>query len=677
MTDPELASRHAALCERIRKLDHAYYILHRPEASDAEYDALMRELRDIEARAPELVTPDSPTQRVGAPLPEGSDFEKVLHPQPMLSLDNTYERGQLAEFLKRVGRRLGEVASAVGYAVEPKIDGISIECFYEDGQLRRALTRGDGKVGEDVTNNVRAIGSVPLRLAEDFTGVVRGEVFMAWKDFHIVNRERIAAGEEPFANPRNAAGGTLHLLDPALVRSRRLSALFYEILDARVETQVEVLETLSRLGFPVVPDVRVAFELEEILEIIDSWQERRGELDIPMDGLVLKVDCLAWRSLLGSTAKEPRWAVAFKFPAEGASTRLLRVDAQVGRTGQVTPVAILEPVQLSGTTVARASLHNWDFVKAMELRAGDVVVVAKAGEIIPQVLGVDFSAPRGEEPIAAPEACPSCHTPLVRKDGEVALRCPAEETCPAQVVGRIVHFVSRNAMNIDSLGEKVVERLVQARLVRTPADLYRLNYAMLMMMVEGFREKNARRLRDAVEASRRASLARFIHALGIPGVGQVMARRLAEHFRTFEAFLAFSASSPEERREFLAKIPGFASVLQQDVSGYFERPWFRRMLEDFRELGFSPMQAESIGPLAGKVFCITGTLSIPRAEAVRRIESLGGMVVGSVTSKCHYLVIGEDPGADKLRDAEKLAGKSDIKKLDEAALMRLLQGEAP
>lgn len=690
MTDPELAKRHAALCERIRRLDHAYYVLNRPEASDAEYDALMRELREIEKKAPELAAPDSPTQRVGAPLPDGSHFEKIPHPKPMLSLGNTYKIKDIQDFLGRVEKKIRKTGEneqempefsaaeyPIEYTVEPKIDGISIECFYENGELKRALTRGDGITGEDVTANVRTIASVPLRLTSDFSGVVRGEIYMTREVFEELNRTRKMAGEEPFANPRNAAGGTLHLLDPALVRARRLSAMFYEILDAPEETQRGVLKALENLGFPVVPEVRAASTLEEILEIINFWQEYRAVWDVPMDGLVIKADRLAWRELLGNTAKEPRWAVAYKFPAEEASTKLAGVEIQVGRTGQITPVALLEPVQLAGTTVARASLHNWDFIEKKGLRIQDTVIIAKAGEIIPQVVRVDIDSLRGETPVARPAVCPSCGTPLVTEDNEAFLKCPAEETCHAQIVGRLLHFASRNAMNIDSLGEKVIDKMVRARLVKTPPDLYRLNFAMVMMLVEGFKDKNTRRLRDAIAQSREASLARFLYALGMPGVGMVYARKLAERFRTFEAFMAFAESPAQARVETLEKLPDIGKKTCMGISEYIERPWFLRMLRDFRDLGFSPVHADAVGPLSGRVFCITGTLSVPRLEMQRRIEKQGGTVVGAVTQKCHYLVVGENPGADKLRDMEKLAGKSDIQKLDEAALMRLLQGEAP
>jgi DNA ligase (NAD+) len=606
----------------------------------------MRELREIEAQAPELVTPDSPTQRVGAPLPEGSHFEKAPHPKPMLSLDNTYEIGDIKKFLDRAEKTL---QNSVEYTVEPKIDGISIECFYENGEFVRALTRGDGKTGEDISANVRTVSSVPLRLASAFSGVVRGEIYMSQDVFEDLNRALAAEGKEPFANPRNAAGGALHLLNPAEVRARRLSAMFYEILDAPVQTQMEVLQRLQELGFPVVPDASVASTLEEIQEAIDFWQERRVLWDVPMDGLVLKVNPLEKRELLGQTAKGPRWAVAYKFPAEQAATQLLRVDAQVGRTGQVTPVAILAPVPLAGTTVSRASLHNWDFIRKKNLRIGDTVAVAKAGEIIPQVLRVEASAPRGEAPIEPPKACPSCGTLLVKPNQKEILYCPNEEACPAQVVGRLVHFASRNAMNIESLGEKVVERLVQAHLVRTPPDLYRLNYAMVMMMVEGFKDKNTRRLRDAIEKSREASLSRFLYALGIPGVGEVLARKMAEHFRSFKAFLNFAGAPLEHRLETLGKLTNIGSILQKDIAEYVGRPWFRQMLQDFADLGLSLVQQETSGPLSGKVFCITGTLSLSRLEIQRLIEKRGGTVVSTVTKKCHYLVVGENPGEDKLR----------------------------
>lgn len=683
MTDPELARRHAELSEQIRTLDYAYYVYNQPKVSDSEYDALIRELRQIEEQAPELVTSNSPTQRVGAPLPEGSRFEKVPHPQRMLSLDNTYQIGDIRKFLDRVEKKLQQkwellhtkTELLIEYTIEPKIDGISIECFYENGEFKRALTRGDGYMGEDITINMKTIASLPLRLMSNFSGVVRGEVYMSQNVFEELNQKRVNAHEEPFANPRNATGGTLHLLNPAEVRVRRLSVMFYELLDAPTQTQLEVLHMLQTLGFPIVPEVHVASSLEEIQEIIDFWQERRAQWHVPMDGLVLKVNRLQWRELLGETAKEPRWAVAYKFPAEEATTQLLRIDAQVGRTGQITPVAILAPVSLAGSMVARASLHNWDFIQQKNLRIGDFVVIVKAGEIIPQVLRVNTQVSRGKTVVQPPNTCPSCGSALVKLANEVALRCPAEETCPSQVIGRLVHFASRHAMNIDSLGEKIIEKLVQARLVRTPPDLYRLNYAMVMMMIEGFKEKNTRRLRDAIEKSREVSLSRFLYALGLPGVGQVLARILAEHFQSFYNFLDFANSSRAQRMETLSKLTNVGNILQRDIAEYIERPWFTKMLRDFADLGFAPVQTQTVGFLTGHIFCITGTLSRPRLEIQKLIEKQGGVVVNKVTKQCRYLVVGNNPGEDKLRDFEKLSGKSDIKKLDEAALMRLLKGE--
>ncbi len=687
MSFSEDRSRHADLCEKIHRHNHSYYVLNQPEISDQEYDRMMRELVQLEEAWPELVTPWSPSRQVGAPVPEGAGFTKVTRQHPMLSLENTYERSDLVRFVENVCK-VTDGAGDPDFVVEPKIDGISIECRYEDGRFVQALTRGDGLTGEDVTANARTVGSVPQVLSEPFTGTVRGEIFMKFNDFARVNEIRQEKGEEPFANPRNAAGGALHLLDPALVRERRLSAVFYEIVDAGEKTQWEVLMRLKALRFALPPEPMLVTGLAGILGTVDQWELARHDLEMPTDGLVIKVNLMELHKRLGQSAKYPKWAVAWKFAAERAITLLKEVSAQVGRTGQVTPVAILEPVKLSGSTVARASLHNWDYVVKKDLRTGDSVVVEKAGEIIPQVLKVDLHGARGPlaVPVREPSVCPDCETGLVRRKAggqgksQVALCCPNETGCPAQVVARIVHFVSRKAMNIDSLGEKLVEKLVRTKLVRTSADLYRLEPIMLLQL-EGFGGKSVRQLIKSIGNSRNASLARFLYALGIPGMGEVNAQTLAAHFKNLKQVLSF-ATAPRDlfSDSELKNLSGLGDVLAAEILGFFDRRENMELLRDFIALGMNPVHEETRGgALTGKGFCITGTLSRSRNEVADAIREQGGTVLSGVTGKCHYLVVGENPGADKLRKLEKFNSdeKSVITRLDEAALERLLRGENP
>lgn len=788
MTEPEIAARHADLCARIAAHDHAYYVLDRPTIDDREYDALVRELRELEALDPGLVTPDSPTQRVGAPLPGEGRFAKVTRAVPMLSLENSYNPADLGKFERSVRMLLRSTDAAgdlyqgtLAYVLEPKIDGISLECVYEAGRLKLAATRGDGITGEDVTVNVREVAAVPRVLAQPLDLTVRGELFLRFADFEALNRRRGEEGLEPLVNPRNAVGGAIHQLElhkraqkaarqlslfdteasgeseKNPIAELNLSAFFYEVVgDAVRPTQRENLAFLEGLGFQIPPGIEVVDSLEGVLEVVGRWETARARVGFPMDGLVVKVDDTALWKLIGRSAKSPRWAIAFKFAAERAVTRLASVDAQVGRSGVVTPVANVEPVFLAGTTVARASLHNWGFLRVRRLRTGDWVYIEKAGEIIPQVTGVDGTRERGVEIVTAPERCPSCAAelrkePMVIKnekkfqeqisqikrdfprapgddgpdeleellaliklrqskkkkpitrverdfprapgddgtDGpdeaqeRIRLRdafyfCPDEEGCPAQIAERVIHFVSRQALDIDQLGEKVVARLVAAGHLRAPGDLYRLREEHLAGL-EGFAEKSVSQLLSAIERSKRAPLPRFIFALGITGVGAVNARLLAAHFGGLAGLVAFAGADRPTREARAREIPGLGDALSRELAAYFDRTWAVRQLEDLAGLGFElagPVAGDR--PLLGKVFCITGRLSRPRSELVSRIQERGGVTRVSPSKNCDFFVRGEDAAADKVATFEKLKneGKSAIRELSEEELERVLRGES-
>ncbi len=737
MADPTIAARHAALCGLIHAQNHAYYVLNRPVMTDREYDALLQELKDLEAAAPELVTPDSPTQRVGAPLPSESRFEKVTRAVPMLSLDNSYNPKDIITFEKSV-RQFLRPSDATGdsfkgdleFIIEPKLDGVSIECVYEQGRLKLAATRGDGITGENVTVNIAAIDSVPKTLAEPLDLTVRGEIFLRFADFEALNRRRQAEGLEPLVNPRNAVGGAIHQLElhkkaaraarqltlfdaaepadekPNPITGLNLSAVFYEVAGGlQKATQVANLKFLEGLGFSVPQEPALAASVEEILAVIARWDEKRLQSGFPMDGLVIKVnDCALWK-LLGRSAKSPRWAIAYKFKAERVSSRLVSVDAQVGRTGIITPVANVEPVFLGGTTVSRASLHNWSYVRKKKLRIGDSVWVEKAGEIIPQIMEVDETRDRGSELVEPPTVCPSCGTELLKEslitrkkkardeepeagpeaepvleidDGEDAfLTCPNEEGCRARLTARIIHFVSRGAMNIDSLGEMIVTRLVEAGFVGSPVDLYRLGETQLYA-IEGFAEKSVTGLLASIEKSRSATLSRFIFGMGIPSVGIVNARLLAGHFRTLGRLVEFARSDRSARSAAIREISGLGEKLQEEIVDYFERPWVVRILVELSGLGLDFSEPDSgRKPLLGKVFCITGTLQRVRSEVVAMIQEQGGVTRVSPSRNCDYFVEGANPTPKKVQLYETLKNdkKSDIRRLSEAELIRLLRGE--
>ncbi len=667
------------LRREIRRHEYLYYVLDAPEISDAAFDALMRELEALEARYPEFITPDSPTQRVGGqPAPE---FTQVRHRVPLLSLANAYDEGELRAFDQRVRRWLAEQLPAeeadrvlrvgVEYVAEHKVDGLAIALLYERGVLVRGATRGDGEVGEDVTANLRTIRSLPLRLqgelGEQLTLEARGEVYMSRASFERLNELRAQRGEPLFANPRNAAAGSVRQLDPRVTAERSLDLFVYGIgfvEGATVERHSEALELLRRVGLRVNPYFRLCAGIEEAIAYCREWQARRHELPYDIDGIVLKVDRLAYQELLGATAKSPRWAIAYKFPAEQAATVVRDIVVNVGRTGAITPMAILEPVRLAGTTVSRASLHNEDYIRQKDIRIGDTVLVQKAGEIIPEVVAVLTDRRTGAERVwSMPTTCPVCGSPVVRPPGEAVARCSGPN-CVGRLVEGIVHFASRDAMDIEGLGPAVASQLVENGLVRSLADLYGLTVEQLQGL-ERMGPKSAENLIRAIEASKKRPLARLLFGLGIRHVGEGVARDLAEHFGSLDRL---KTATVEE----LTAVRGLGEKIARSVVAYFADPQVQEMLERLRRAGVNLEQprlaAEGQGSLAGKRFVLTGTLSsMSRREAEEAIRARGGLVASSVSRQTDYVVAGADPGS-KLDRARELG----VSVLDEAAFLQLL-----
>jgi DNA ligase (NAD+) len=662
--------RIAQLIAEIEDHDRRYYLENRPTISDAEYDGLLAELRGLEAEHPEQIVPWSPTQRVGGK--PTSDFPKVVRDVPMLSLDNTYDEGELRAFHERVVRGLGGDEPA--YVVEPKIDGIGVEARYQDGVYTLGATRGDGRVGDDITLNLRTIRHLPMRLPERVAITVRGEAFLPRAAFEDMNEARIAAGEEPFMNPRNAAGGTLKQKDPAKVAERPLELLFYEIVDGDRNrgSHSDSLKWLKSLGFPVSPDIAQVRGLEALLETVHGWQERVGALPYDADGLVVKVDSYAQRRELGQTAKFPRWAVAYKFPARQVTTILRDILPAVGRTGVITPTALLEPVELSGTIVKRAGLHNYDQVRRLGLRPGDRVLIEKAGEIIPQVLAV--TEPSSAAPFEPPAQCPSCRHPLVRLEGEVALRCPNRVACRMQLIWFVDFFCGRGTMNIAGLGLERAGQLIEAGLIRDIADIFLLTVDKLVPL-ERWNEKSAQNLVAAVdEAKRKATLGRLLTALGIPHVGGVAAHAIARRYRRLAPLLAFLDERGEAALALdLEEIDGIGAVIARAAARFLADPVSRAVVEKLRSLGVDPEEPEVPRGRIEGTFVVTGTLSRPREEIIRRIEQAGGKVTGSVTKKTSYLVAGADVGRAKMDAAQKHG----VQIIGEADLENLLTSDLP
>ena len=648
------------LRERLTRAGYEYYVLDRPTMSDYDYDHQLRRLEELEAAHPEAVTPDSPTQRVGGQALES--FTQVVHKVPLESLQDVFDYDELRQFDQRVRGAVPEAA----YDVEPKVDGLSVALEYQDGLFVRGATRGDGQVGEDVTENLRTVRSIPLRIP-DAPGqlIVRGEVYMPKKVFHALNEEREKRGEALFANPRNAAAGSLRQLDPKVAAARRLDIAVFNVQWAEGETfrtHLETLDYLQSKGFKVIPHYTAA-TIEEAVSHVADIGEHRDSFPFDIDGAVIKVNDLAQREVLGSTAKFPRWAAAYKYPPEVKPSRVVDITIQVGRTGVLTPKAQLEPVRLAGTTVTSATLHNQDFIAEKDIRIGDTVLVRKAGEIIPEVLSVVAEKrPEGTVPYVFPAVCPVCGAPVERDEDGAHIRCTGAE-CPAQLLRNLAHFASRDAMDIEGLGIAVVENLVNAGLVRTPGDLYFLKEEDVAQL-ERMGKKSAQNLVEAIARSREQDLSRLIYALGIRQVGQKTGKVLAARFRTMDAL---ENASLEE----LTAVDDIGEITARSILDWFASPQSRHLLARLREAGVNMEAAEqgSDQRFAGLTFVLTGTLEhFTRDEAASRIEALGGKSAGSVSKKTSYVVAGEAAGS-KLRKAQELG----VPVLSEAEFLAMLE----
>jgi len=655
------------LRELLDQYNYEYYVLDNPSVPDSEYDRLMKELIDIEAAHPELITPDSPTQRVGAePL---KAFQKVIHKTPMLSLGNAFDEADLRDFDRRVRQGVGH--QKVTYVAELKIDGLAVSLTYENGQLVLGATRGDGTTGEDITQNIKTIRSVPLKLKQPVNLEVRGEAYMPRASFERLNKRRAEAGEPLFANPRNAASGSLRQLDPKIAAERKLDVFLYQIgsTDGKeLRRHSDGLEWIQSLGLKTNPEWRRCDSLQEVLDFIAYWTEKRPELPYDIDGIVIKVDSLEQQRMLGFTAKSPRWAIAYKFPAEEVVTTVEGIALTVGRTGAITPTAVLTPVQVAGTTVGRATLHNEDYIREKDIRIGDQVVIHKAGDIIPEVVRVLKERRTGREvPFRMPEQCPDCGSDLVRIEGEAALRC-INPKCPAQIQEGLIHFVSRNAMNIDGLGEKVIKQLFKNDLVQDVADIYALTYDDLIKL-ERMGDKSVRNLLSAIAESKKNSLERLLFGLGIRYIGAKAAKTLAQAFGTIDRLMA---ATTEE----LLSVEEIGDKMADSIRTYFSSPDVRALIDELKSYGLNmtytggtTQEANAAdSPFNGKTVVLTGKLSaMSRDEARSAIEKLGGKVTGSVSKKTDLVIAGEDAGS-KLTKAEALG----IEIWDEARFMEAL-----
>ncbi|NLZ43708.1 MAG: NAD-dependent DNA ligase LigA [Clostridia bacterium] len=669
----EAKKRIEQLRAAIARHDYLYYVLDAPEISDSEYDALMRELAELEAAYPQFVTADSPTQRVGGAPAEA--FQTVVHPLPLLSLNNAYNTDELIEFDQRLKKQIKQIASEpfifTGYVGEQKIDGLTVALLYQDGFLVQGATRGDGLRGEDVTANIRTIRSIPLKLRGKVSGrvLVRGEVFMTKDAFQELNRERERTGQPLFANPRNAAAGSLRQLDPAVTAARPLDAFFYDLLlwegegSAVPPTHWEAQNLLREWGLKVNPYARLCFSIEEVVAYCREWEEKRATLPWEIDGAVVKVNSLALQERLGATAKAPRAKIAYKFSPEEVFTRVREIQVNVGRTGVLTPLAILEPVRVAGSTVSRATLHNEDYIREKDIRVGDVVVIRKAGEIIPEVVRVVPERRTGaEQPFTMPAVCPACGAMVYREPGEAAVRCLGA-SCPAQQKERIIHFASKNAMDIEGVGPAVVNLLVEKDLIKDAAGLYDLTAGDLVGL-ERFGEKSAENLVAAVARSKENPPERLLFALGIRHVGEEMARRLVGHFRDLDRI--FTAT-----REELMAVPEVGEAIADSIRRYVEEAQNREFLEKLRRAGLkfkAEERAAAAEPLKGKTFVLTGALAaFTREEAEEILRGLGARVASSVSRKTDYVVAGESPGS-KYQKAVELG----VPVLTEDEFLRLL-----
>ena len=658
----------ALLRNKIHRHDYLYYVKDSPEIPDREYDSLYHRLKELEGKYLECVTADSPTQRVGGKVDER--FRKVVHPVPMLSLDNTFNVDEVRAFHQRVVKALPDIEeSSIEYVVELKFDGLAVALTYENGKLLRGATRGDGVQGEDVTANLKTIRSIPLEIsAEPFKKIeVRGEVYMPRKEFQRLNVLREEVGESPFVNPRNAAAGALRVLDPAVTDSRKLGVFIYSVgfLDNNIcETHSELQKNLASLRFPVNEHNRWCSNFEKTLALIEEWRTKKNDLDYEVDGLVIQLNSLAYRKRLGNTSKFPRWAVAYKYEAEQAETEVLKIVCQVGRTGSITPVANLEPVFVSGSTVSRATLHNEDEIRKKDIRVGDRVVIEKAGEIIPKVVRVVDLRSKRNKPFKMPTLCPECQTRIFRPEGEAAWRC-VNAACPAQLKERLKHFASRKAMDIDHMGPAVIDQLVESGRVKNFSDLYTLKQEEVVGL-ERLAEKSAKNLIDAIEKSKSAGLARLLFGLGVRHVGQRAASILAETFRSIKVLKETSFEDMESVME-------IGPVIAESLKSFLDQEANMRDIENLSNSGIVVEDPEAarkeVGVLAGKQFVLTGTLSkFSRDEAKKKIESLGGRVTSAVSTKTDYIVVGKDAGS-KLTKAKKI----EITVLDEKEFKKLIE----
>jgi DNA ligase (NAD+) len=661
--------RPAARAEELRRLLHhhsyAYYILDRPEITDADYDRLFNELKELEAAHPDLVTPDSPTQRVGGTVAEG--FASVQHRVPMLSLDNAYTAEEIREFEARLQRALpGE---SFTYVCEPKVDGLGVALLYEKGRLVRGATRGDGRMGEDITQNLKTVRTIPLRLRGPLADLdvleVRGEIYMAHQAFERLNRALEAEGEEPFANPRNAAAGSVRQKDSGITARRPLSIFIYAVSDAAPDpftTHWGATQALYKAGFKVNPRSRRCPDIEAVIAMVAELARDRMDLGYDADGVVVKVDSLDQQRRLGVTTHHPRWAVAYKFPAQQATTTVRKIEVGVGRTGALTPTALLDPVEIAGATISRATLHNADEIERLDVRQGDTVIVERAGDVIPHILGVvTEKRPRGSSPFTFPTACPVCGSAAFRPEGEVVSRC-TNSACPARLKEGLLHYGSRRAMDIEHLGEAVVEQLVDRGLVGNFAGLYGLSVEQLAGL-ERLAEKSARNLHTAIQGSKGRGLARLLFALGIRYVGENVARILAAEFGGMDRL----ARAAEEE---LASVHGIGPRIAKSVALFFQQPDNRHLIALLQQAGVKMEEESSAGPkpLLGKVFVLTGGLErMTRDEARAAIQRLGGRVTASVSKKTDYVVVGTDPGS-KYEEARRLG----IPTLDEDGFQALI-----
>lgn len=668
MSSSSPETRHAELVQVVRAHDYRYYVLDDPEISDPAYDALYQELKALESAHPELLTPDSPTQRVGA-RPR-SDLRTVPHVEPMLSLDNTYNEGDVYEFDRRVRDGL-PAGTLIEYSIEPKLDGASVEILYRGGRLVGGSTRGDGLEGEEILDNLRTIRGLPLFVGykEDLT--LRAEIVIYRRDLEVINEARLEEGQAPFANPRNAAAGSLRMLDPQIVARRRLRAFVWQVLERNfTEDHSSALARAAELGLPTHARLLRATTREELIAKVHEIEALRAELPYEIDGAVIKVNSYAAQDVLGRTAKFPRWAIAYKFSAERAYTQLKSIVVQVGRTGALTPVAELEPVPLAGTVVARASLHNQDQIARLDVRLGDLVGVEKAGEIIPQVVEVRFEARSpGAQPYQMPLECPSCGTLALRVPGEVQARCP-NPVCPGKLVGTILYYSRRFAMDIDHLGEQLVQKLVREGHVKSVADIYELN-AVTLLSLERMAQKGVQNLLAAIEKSRTRTFDRLLTGLGIELIGQVASKQLALCFHSLPELRRLPLAEVEAR---LGDIPGFGPKMVSAFLRYLSAPETQELLRRLEDLGVStpmPQTAAIEGPLSSLSFCVTGVLSRKREDVHKDIQRAGGTVHDKVKTGTTFLVIGEKVGKAKLDSAAKLGTKV----LRETELDLLLRGE--